>query len=137
MDKAILLKLVEEAMKMANSNFCCNHCDFTVGAALVTEDDKVYKGFNIQNDGILSVCAERTAFFKALTEGHKKFKCIVVTGKKIGSKFIKTVPCGYCRQFMNEYTTPDFKIYTYDETENKIYSYTLAELLPESFDYKS
>lgn len=136
MDKEIILKLVEEAMKMADSNFCCNHCDFTVGASLVTENGKVYKAFNVQNDGILSICAERAAFIKALTEGHKKFKCIVITGKTVGGKFIKTVPCGYCRQFMNEYATPDFKIYTYDENEKKIYSYTLEELLPERFEYK-
>ena len=136
MNKETIMNLVEEAKKMADSNFCCNHCNFTVGSVLVTEDGKVYKGFNVQNDGILSICAERAAFIKALTEGNKKFKCIVIAGKEVGKDFVKTVPCGYCRQFMNEYAGQDFKIYTYDDQSETLYSYTLAELLPERFEYK-
>ena len=73
-------------------------------------------------------------YIKALSEGNHRFTCIVVVGKKLkDNKFVKTTPCGYCRQFMKEYTTKDFLIYTYDDNENKIYKYTMEELLPESF----
>ena len=134
MDKKVIEKLIEEAKEIAERNFCCNHAPYTVGAALLTKDGKVYKGFNVQNDGILSICAERVAFVKALSENNKEFSCIVVMGKPVGTeKSIKTIPCGYCRQFMNEYTSRDFVIYTYDEVDDKLYRYTLEELLPESF----
>lgn len=135
MNKNTIEKLVNEAKEIANRNFCCSHSNFTVGAALVTKSGKVYKGFNIENDGIQSICAERVAFCKALSENQKEFKCIVVVGKKVeDSIFKKTLPCGYCRQFMSEYADKDFMIYTYDDEENKIYSYKLSELLPESFE---
>ena len=136
MNNDIIMQLVEEAKKMADSNFCCKHTNHTVGAVLVTKDNKVYKGFNVENDGLLSICAERSTFVKALTEGNKEFKCIVLAGKDVGKEFVKTVPCGYCRQFMNEYVEKDFKVYTYDDKEQKLYCYTLEELLPESFEYR-
>ena len=101
---------------------------------LVTDDNKIFTGFNIENDGIQSICAERVAFSKALSENHKTFKCIVVVGKELDTTdYKKTLPCGYCRQFMSEYTSKDFMIYTYDDTTKEIYKYTLEQLLPESF----
>ncbi len=134
MNKDIIDKLIEEAKEIASRNFCCSHSGYTVGAALLTNEGKIYKGFNIENEGIQSICAERVAFSKALSEGNHRFTCIVVVGKKLkDNKFVKTTPCGYCRQFMKEYTTKDFFIYTYDDNENKIYKYTMEELLPESF----
>lgn len=134
MNKDIIDKLIEEAKEIASRNFCCSHSGYTVGAALLTNEGKIYKGFNIENDGIQSICAERVAFTKALSEGNHRFTCIVVVGKKLkDNKFVKTTPCGYCRQFMKEYTTKDFLIYTYDDNENKLYKYTMEELLPESF----
>ena len=84
-----------------------------------------------------TVCAERVAFTKALSEGNKEFTCLAVVGKPLTQEqFNKTLPCGYCRQFLSEYTSPDFLIYSYDDVENKVYSYTLAELLPEGFSFK-
>ena len=74
MDKNTIEKLVNEAKEIANRNFCCSHSNFTVGAALVTKSGKVYKGFNIENDGIQSICAERVAFCKALSENQKEFE---------------------------------------------------------------
>lgn len=134
MDKNLLQKMITEAKDIANRNFCCKHSNFTVGVSLLTASGKIYHGFNIENDGIESICAERVTFGKALTEGEKEFTCLVVVGKKVGlPNFVKTLPCGYCRQFLNEYTNKDFKIYTYDDEEQKIYSYTLEELLPNSF----
>lgn len=134
MDEKLIMLLIEKAKSIANKNFCCTHSNYTVGCCLLTKDGKVYSGFNIENDGIQSICAERVTFGKALTENNKEFKCIVVVGKPLDSElFVKTLPCGYCRQFMSEYTHKDFLIYTYDDKENKIYKYTLEELLPESF----
>lgn len=130
-----ITKLINEAKDIANANFCCKNSNFTVGVALLTKDGKVYKGFNIENDGIQSICAERTAFCKALTEGHKEFKCLAVVGKNLNDDYFKkTLPCGYCRQFISEYTDKDFTIYTYDEQKDEVYQYTIVELLPESFN---
>ncbi len=134
MDKSLINKLVEEAKEIAERNFCCGHSGFTVGAALLTAEGKIYKGFNIENDGIQSICAERVAFTKALSEGNHRFSCIVVVGKKMKDReFTKCLPCGYCRQFMSEYVKEDFMIYTYDDKEDKIYTYNIKDLLPESF----
>ncbi len=135
MNKELINKLIDEAKDIALSNFCCNYSNFTVGVALLTTDGKIYKGFNIENHGIQSICGERVAFAKALSEGNSKFVCMAVVGKKLKDKeFIKTLPCGYCRQFISEYATPDFTVYTYDDKEQKLYTYTLKELLPESFN---
>lgn len=136
MDNELVLKLITEAKKIAKQNFCCKYSNFTVGAALLCQDGTIYTGFNIENDGIQAICAERSAFVKALTAGQKEFVSIAVVAKKLDAEqFSKTLPCGYCRQFLSEYTSPDFKIYTYDDNENKLYSYTIAELLPESFKF--
>jgi len=134
MEEKIICKLIENAKAAAEKNFCCKHSNFTVGAALLTRDNKIITGFNVENHGIQSICAERVTFSKAFTEGEKEFKCIAIVGKNINDKnFKKTLPCGYCRQFMSEYVKKDFQIYTTDENDN-IYSYTLDQLIPESFD---
>ena len=127
--------MIAEAKEIASRNFCCKYSNFTVGAALLTKDNKLYKGFNIENDGIQSICAERVAFSKALSENKKDFKCIAIVGKMLDNDFFeKTLPCGYCRQFIKEYVDKDFIIYTYDEKNDELYSYTIEELLPESFN---
>jgi cytidine deaminase len=137
MDEEIVLKLIDEAKNMSLKNNCCKHTNYSVGACVLTEDNVVYKGFNIENDGLLSICAERVAFSKALSEGKTEFKAIFVCGKSKKDKmFVKTLPCGYCRQFMSEYAGPDLLIYTFDDSTNKVYKYKLEELLPESFSYR-
>ena len=134
MGDKIKSRLIEQAKDIANKNFCCKYSNFTVGVALLTSDGKIYKGFNVENDGIQSICAERVTITKALSEGNKKFKCLGVVGKDLNaSNFRKTLPCGYCRQFMAEYCGEDFMIYAYDDNENKMYEYKLGDLLPESF----
>ncbi len=133
-DKKVM-ELIKLAKQQANKNFCCKHSGYTVGAALLTKKGKIYTGFNIENDGIQSICAERSTFSRALNELNKEFVCIAVVGKPQKQKeFIKTLPCGYCRQFMSEYCHKDFKIYTYDDKKKKLYEYTLEELLTESFN---
>ncbi len=134
MNKELISNLISQAKSIANQNFCCKYSNFTVGAALLCQNGTIYTGFNVENHGIESICAERSAFIKALTDGQKEFKAIAVVAKKLDApSFSKTLPCGYCRQFLSEYTNPEFMIYTYDDEEDKIYSYSIAELLPESF----
>lgn len=128
MDLKILVKKAIEVSKN------CPNVSFKVGAALVTKNNKIYTGCNIGNQGIQSICAERTAFAKAISEGDSEFECILVVGKNDTDEFYKeTLPCGYCRQFMSEFCLEDFVIYSYDEKQNIIKKYTLGELLPHSF----
>lgn len=129
MNKDLLFEYAKKVRENA-----CTDTGFKVGAALVTADNKVYTGCNIENAGIQSICAERCAFVKALSNGERSFKAIFVVGKSdIDDKYDETFPCGYCRQFMRSYVDLDFKIYTYSD-EFGIHEYTLEELLPHSFD---
>lgn len=108
------------------------YSNYTVGAVLKTKNGKRYTGCNIENAGIQSICAERVAFCKAVSEGEREFESILVMGGEKGKEPEKCLPCGYCRQFMTEFVEKDFKIYTvYD---NKAQEYTLEELLPNSFE---
>ena len=134
MENEIVINLINKAKEAANKNFCCKHSKFTVGVALLDSNGKIFTGFNIENDGIQSICAERSTLCVALNEMSKDFKCMAVVGKNIDDYlFIKTLPCGYCRQFLSEYCNKDFIIYTFDDKEQKLYKYTLEELLPENF----
>ena len=119
-----------EIAKKAASHACCKYSNFQVGACLVTKQGKIYTGCNIENQGIMSICAERVAFVKALSEGEKEFLAIAIVGKNRDGEWEETLPCGYCRQFMSEYGGKDFKIIT-KKTE-----YTLEKLLPFSFELK-
>lgn len=110
------------------------YSNFIVGVALVTKNNKVYTGCNIENQGIQSICGERTAFVKAISEGEREFKAIFIVAKKREEKYFKeTLPCGYCRQFMSEFCESNFEIYSYDEEKNEVKKYTLEELLPYKF----
>ncbi len=81
---------------------------FQVGAALLTEDGKIYTGCNIENAAYTpTICAERTAFFKAVSEGEREFKAICIAGGKDGTVDDFTPPCGVCRQVMMEFTDPE------------------------------
>lgn len=125
-----LIKFAIEASKKSYSPYS----NFTVGASLLTSEGKVYTGCNIENQGIMSVCAERVAFLKAISEGKNSFEKIVVVGKNVNDEFFKeTLPCGYCRQFMSEFCKDDFKIISFDSQTNEIKEYTLTELLPHAF----
>lgn len=110
---------------------------YLVGAALLAKSGKVYLGSNIENAAYTpTVCAERTAFFKAVSEGETEFFAIAVAGgngDKVGGAF---PPCGVCRQVMAEFCDGDFKILTVtgDDTFEE---YTLTELLPLAFSPKN
>ena len=107
---------------------------FRVGAALLTESGKLYTGCNIENAAYTPTnCAERTAFFKAVSEGERHFDAICIVGGKDGKLADYTSPCGVCRQVMMEFCEPEqFKIIlAISREEYRIY--TLKELLPEGF----
>lgn len=107
---------------------------FRVGAALLASNGKVYTGCNIENAAYTPTnCAERTAFFKAVSEGERTFRAICVVGGKDGVLTGYTAPCGVCRQVMMEFCDPDtFEvILALNEDEYRIFC--LKELLPEGF----
>lgn len=119
--------------KKARLNAYSPYSNFQVGAALRTKNGKVYLGCNIENHGIQGLCAERTAFAKALSEGEREFESITVVGaKKDEEPTEKCMPCGYCRQFISEFVDEDFKICVVDDNEN-IEELSIGELLPYSF----
>ncbi len=107
---------------------------FCVGAALKTGTDAIYLGCNIENASFGAAnCAERTAFFKAVSDGVRDFEAIAIIGRKNGEDPEDyAYPCGICRQVMNEFCGKDFRvIVAKSESDYKVF--TLAELLPESF----
>ena len=108
MENKELLALAVEAMKKSYSPY--SNC--SVGAALLCENGKVYIGANIENAAFSpTVCAERVAFFEAISEGEKAFSKIAVVGGHVGTDANDTcAPCGVCRQVMMEFCDPDFKI---------------------------
>ena len=131
MNNSELIRLALEARKMSYSPYS----EFSVGAALLCKDGTVYTGCNIENSAFSpTVCAERTAFFKAVSEGKRDFVKIAVAGgeeNKIPRNYCP--PCGVCRQVMKEFCSGDFEIIIAKSSEDfniKI----LAQLLPESFD---
>lgn len=127
---------LDDAIKIAKKvrkNAYIPFCKYSVGAALVTKTGKIYSGCNIQNGGLMSICAERVAFTKALSEGEKDFDYIVVCGgSNPKSVDDKCTPCGYCRQFMNEFVDKDFKIYML-RNNDEADKYTMEDLFPYSF----
>ena len=128
MKKEQLASMAKEAMNYAYSPYS----GYRVGAALLCKDGSVYTGCNIENAGYSSTnCAERTAFFKAISEGKREFAAIAICGGQDGVIEGVFPPCGVCRQVMREFCDDDFEIYLI--TKDGIESYTLSQLLPVSF----
>ena len=125
--------LIEKALSMLKYSYA-PYSKYFVGAALLTEDGKIYTGCNVENVAFgPSNCAERTALFKAVSEGEKKFSAIAIVGGPNGKTESFCAPCGVCRQVMAEFCKRDFKIImAKNPDEYKIK--TLEELLPESFN---
>ena len=128
------LELLEEAKK-ARLKAYTPYSNFKVGAALLTKSGKVYLGCNIENATYTPTnCAERTAFFKAVSEGEREFEKIAIVGAKDGEDAnVMCSPCGVCRQVMMEFCDPkEFKIILANG-ENTCRVMTLEELLPCGF----
>lgn len=105
---------------------------FSVGAALVGKSGKIYTGCNIENAGFTpTICAERTAFFKAISEGEREFECIALVGGKHGEISDFCAPCGVCRQVMSEWCDKDFKLILGTPDNFKVY--TFEQLVPYAF----
>ena len=132
-------ELVQHMIRMAIAQLQYSYSPysgFKVGAALLAKDGSIYTGCNIENASYTPTnCAERTAFFKAVSEGEKEFKAIAIVGNKKGAlpeEWDFCTPCGVCRQVMLEFVNPEeFLIFSGKGEESK--SFTLKELLPESF----
>ena len=126
-----LIELAHEARKRAYTPY--SH--FQVGAALVTKQGKVYLGCNIENASYTpSNCAERTAFFKAVSEGEREFAAIAVVGDAEGTEGKETCsPGGVCRQVMREFCVPEEFRILLEDGKGGILNYSLAELLPLGF----
>ena len=132
-DKELIEKLIDTAIGQMSMAYT-PYSHFDVGSALLTKDRKIYTGCNIENAGYTpSNCAERTAFFKAVSEGVREFEAICVAGGMNGEPAEYTAPCGVCRQVMMEFCDPKtFQIILVKNREEyKIM--TLEELLPMGF----
>lgn len=124
--------LIEIATGMMKRSYA-PYSHFHVGAALLTKSGKVYTGCNIENAAYpATVCAERTAIFKAVSEGETKFESIAIVGGVNGLVKDYCAPCGVCRQVMREFCEAEFRIILTDSS-GLIKECTLEELLPLSF----
>ena len=124
-----LIDLAKEAMTHAYIPYS----GYKVGAALLCADGTVYQGCNIENASFTpTICAERTAFFKAVYDGHRDFKAIAVCGGKNGVITGFFPPCGVCRQVMREFCDDDFVVILIG-ADGVYETRTLSQLLPDSF----
>lgn len=123
-------KLFDMAVKAAENSYS-PYSNFKVGAALLCCDGTIYTGCNIENVSYpLGNCGERTAIFKAVSEGKRNFEAIAIAGSSDDDMTKPCYPCGACRQVMSEFCTGDFKIIVSDKI------LTLKELLPYFFEKK-
>ena len=123
-----LIALAVEARKMSYSPYS----NFRVGAALLGKSGKVYLGCNIENAAYTPTnCAERTAVFKAVSEGEKEFTAIAIVGGRGETIADFCAPCGVCRQVLAEFCDEDFRLVL--GNPDQIKTYTFAEILPLSF----
>lgn len=115
--------------KIAREKAYVPYSKFKVGAALLGANGTVYHGCNIENAGYsMTNCAERTAFFKAVSEGVREFKAIAIVADTPGP----CSPCGACRQVMSEFCTPDMPVYL-TNLNGDVQETTVGELLPGAF----
>lgn len=127
-------ELIKEAFHAREMSYS-PYSNFAVGAALLCKDGKVYKGCNIENAAFGPTnCAERTAFFKAVSEGERDFtKIVIVGGSTKDDHMDYCAPCGVCRQVMMEFVNPrEFQIIL-AKTDKEYKTYSLEELLPCGF----
>ena len=133
MEQIYIEKLIETAIAQLDYSYT-PYSNFKVGAALLTKNGDIYTGCNIENAAYTPTnCAERTAFFKAVSEGVRDFQAICIVGGKDGVLTEYAAPCGVCRQVMMEFCNPKtFQIILAIDKE-RYGIYTLEELLPQGF----
>ena len=133
MDKQLIEKLIETAVEQLNFSYA-PYSGYKVGAALLAKNGTLYTGCNIENASYTPTnCAERTAFFKAVSEGVREFEAICIVGGREGILTDYAAPCGVCRQVMMEFCNPkEFQIIL--ATSKEHYDiFTLEQLLPLGF----
>ena len=131
MEKIDDRKLWEMALE-ARKNSYSPYSQFRVGAALLCQNGRVFQGCNIENAAYgVTNCAERSAFFSAISQGERKFRAIAIVGGK--DELINCYPCGTCRQVMAEFCDPyDFQIIC-GINKDSLEKMTLSEILPKRF----
>ncbi|MBZ4671690.1 MAG: cytidine deaminase [Clostridiales bacterium] len=133
MQKDLAEKMIDAAIEMLRFSYS-PYSGFKVGAALLAENGKIYTGCNIENAAYTPTnCAERTAFFKAVSEGEHDFKAICIVGGKDGVLTEYAPPCGVCRQVMMEFCDPEKFLIILAVSKEKYDIFTLKELLPLGF----
>ena len=133
MDKKLAEEMIELAIGQLQYSYT-PYSGFKVGAALLTKDEKFYTGCNIENAAFTPTnCAERTAFFKAVSEGEREFRAICIVGGKDGILTEYAAPCGVCRQVMMEFCDPETFQIILATGKEQYEIFTLKELLPQGF----
>lgn len=133
MEKKLAEKMIELAIGQLSYSYT-PYSGFKVGASLLTKDGKLYAGCNIENAAYTPTnCAERTAFFKAVSEGEREFRAICIVGGKDGILTEYAAPCGVCRQVMMEFCDPDTFQIILATSKEQYEMFTLKELLPLGF----
>lgn len=133
MDKNLIKEMIEVAIKQLEFSYA-PYSEFKVGAVLLTKDGKFYTGCNIENAAYTPTnCAERTAIFKAVSEGERTFQAICIVGGKDGILSEYAPPCGVCRQVMMEFCNPDTFQIILAISKEQYQIFTLKELLPMGF----
>jgi cytidine deaminase len=129
--------VISELLKIAKQKITYSYSpysNFPVAAVLLTSSGKIFDGVNVENSSYgLTNCAERTAIFKAVSEGYKVFSDILVFAPQA-----MPYPCGACRQVLSEFAAPDMKIHvaTMKYDEPIVETYSLQELFPKNFNLK-
>lgn len=133
-----LTDTLRKAALEARHNAYVPYSRYRVGAALLTQEGRIYTGCNVENASYGAAnCAERTAFFKAVSEGERDFAAIAIAGGLEGTEIADyAYPCGICRQVMKEFCGPDFRIFVV-KSEEDYKEYTLEQLLPWGFGGES
>ena len=133
LEKSMISKLIEIAMEQLKFSYT-PYSNFKVGASLLTKNGQIYTGCNIENAAYTPTnCAERTAIFKAVSEGVRGFDTICIVGGKDGILTEYTAPCGVCRQVMMEFCDPETFQIILAVSKDKYDVFTLRELFPLGF----
>lgn len=133
MEEAVIRKLIKTAVRQLSYSYA-PYSHFKVGAALLAENGAIYTGCNIENAAYTPTnCAERTAFFKAVSEGVRTFKAICIAGGMNGELTDYTAPCGVCRQVMMEFCSPEEFEIILAKGEDDYKMYKLKDLMPLGF----
>ena len=133
LSEKLMKELIEKALLMRERSYC-PYSGFSVGAALLTEEGRIYGGCNIENASYsTTICAERVAMAKAVSEGEYRFRAIAIAGGKEKVPDVYSFPCGSCRQFMREFCDSGTFTVIVAKTAQDYKIYTLEELLPDSF----